>query len=156
MRAAESLYLDGLISYPRTDNTVYPPSLELHASLEQLAHYAPVAATAARLARAGKLTPTKGKRRTTDHPPIYPVGAPSRELSGDQAKVYDLVARRFLATSCRPPWSRASVSTSASAASRSWRAAAVSPSPGSSRSTRSTPRSGTGRCRRCSRATSSL
>ncbi len=77
---------------------MYPPSLELHASLEQLAHYAPVASTAARLAKAGKLTPTKGKRRTTDHPPIYPVGAPSRELTGDQAKVYDLVARRFLAT----------------------------------------------------------
>ncbi len=98
MRAAESLYLDGLISYPRTDNTVYPPSLDLRGSLEELARWQPVAATAARLAKQGKYTPTRGKKRTTDHPPIYPVGAPQKELSGDQAKVYDLVARRFLAT----------------------------------------------------------
>jgi len=98
MRAAESLYLDGLISYPRTDNTVYPPSLDLRGSLEALAGWQPVAATAARLAKQGKYTPTQGKKRTTDHPPIYPVGVPRRELSGDQAKVYDLVVRRFLAT----------------------------------------------------------
>ena len=98
MRAAESLYLDGLISYPRTDNTVYPPSLDLRGSLQELAHWQPVAATAARLAGQDKLTPSRGKKRTTDHPPIYPVGAPKKELSGDQAKVYDLVARRFLAT----------------------------------------------------------
>jgi DNA topoisomerase I len=98
MRAAESLYLEGLISYPRTDNTVYPASLDLRGSLKALTGYAPVATVAARLAGAGKLTPTRGKKRTTDHPPIYPVGAPGRELSGEQAKVYDLVARRFLAT----------------------------------------------------------
>lgn len=98
MRAAESLYLDGLISYPRTDNTVYPPSLDLAGSLRQLASHAPVAKVAARLAAQEKLTPTRGKRRTTDHPPIYPVGVPRGELSGDAAKVYDLVVRRFLAT----------------------------------------------------------
>ena len=98
MRAAESLYLDGLISYPRTDNTVYPPSLDLRGSLEQLARWRPVATTAARLVKQAKYTPTRGKKRTTDHPPIYPVGAPAKELTGDQAKVYDLVARRFLAT----------------------------------------------------------
>ena len=98
MRAAESLYLDGLISYPRTDNTVYPPSLDLRGSVRALAGWAPVAATASRLAGQEKFTPTRGKRRTTDHPPVYPVGVPKRELSGDQAKVYDLVARRFLAT----------------------------------------------------------
>ena len=98
MRAAESLYLEGLISYPRTDNTVYPPSLDLRGSLRELTRYAPVAAVAGRLAGAGKLSPTRGKRRTTDHPPVYPVGAPARELTGDRAKVYDLVARRFLAT----------------------------------------------------------
>jgi DNA topoisomerase I len=98
MRAAESLYLDGLVSYPRTDNTVYPPSLDLRGSVQALAGWAPVAATASRLAAQDKYTPTRGKRRTTDHPPIYPVGVPDKELSGDQAKVYELVARRFLAT----------------------------------------------------------
>jgi DNA topoisomerase-1 len=99
MRAAESLYLDGLISYPRTDNTVYPPSLDLLGSLHELERWQPVAATAARLARQDKLTPTRGKKRTTDHPPIYPVGVPKKDLgSSDQAKVYELVVRRFLAT----------------------------------------------------------
>ncbi|MEZ5126567.1 MAG: DNA topoisomerase I [Thermoleophilia bacterium] len=98
IRAAESLYLDGLISYPRTDNTVYPASLDLRGSLEALAAYAPVAEPAKRLARQESYTPTRGKKRTTDHPPIYPVGVPRAELSGDQAKVYDLVVRRFLAT----------------------------------------------------------
>lgn len=102
MRAAESLYLEGLISYPRTDNTVYPPSLDLRQSLRQLAAWPPVAATAARLAAAPDLRPTRGKRRTTDHPPVYPVGVPDRELSGDEARVYDLVVRRFLATLLPP------------------------------------------------------
>jgi DNA topoisomerase-1 len=98
MRAAESLYLDGLISYPRTDNTVYPPSLDLHGSLQALAGWQPVATTAARLAKQDKFTPSRGKKTDTAHPPIYPVGVPHKELSGDQAKVYDLVVRRFLAT----------------------------------------------------------
>ncbi len=98
MRAAESLYLDGLISYPRTDNTVSPPSLDLKGSLRELSSYQPVAGVAARLAAQERLTPSRGKRRTTDHPPIYPVGAPRGELGGDAAKIYDLVVRRFLAT----------------------------------------------------------
>ena len=102
LRAAESLYLDGLISYPRTDNTVYPPSLDLRASVEALTAWAPVAKTATRLATQSSYTPMRGKRRTTDHPPIYPVAVPTRELSGDQAKVYDLVVRRFLATLLPP------------------------------------------------------
>jgi DNA topoisomerase I len=98
MRAAESLYLDGLISYPRTDNTVYPPSIDLRGSLQTLRSWSPVAGIASRLAGQDKLTPTRGKKRTTDHPPIYPVGVPARALEGDQGKVYDLVVRRFLAT----------------------------------------------------------
>jgi DNA topoisomerase-1 len=98
MKAAESLYLDGLISYPRTDNTVYPSSLDLHAILRTLTRHEPIDAVASDLAGQAKLRPTRGKKRTTDHPPIYPVGVPGAPLSGDRARVYDLVARRFLAT----------------------------------------------------------
>ncbi|MCK4299324.1 MAG: DNA topoisomerase I, partial [Planctomycetes bacterium] len=36
MDIAEDLYTNGYISYPRTDNTVYPPSLDLRALLEYL------------------------------------------------------------------------------------------------------------------------
>ena len=98
MRAAESLYLDGLISYPRTDNTVYPASLDLHAVLRDISGYQAVAAIARELAAQPKLKATRGKKHTTDHPPIYPVGVPASPLRGDQARVYDLVVRRFLAT----------------------------------------------------------
>ena len=103
MRAAESLYLDGLISYPRTDNTVYPPSLDLRGSLRTLAAYRPVAATAGDLAAQGTLTPTRGKKQHHRPPADLPGRRAPQELSGDQAKVYDLVARRFLATLRRRP-----------------------------------------------------
>ena len=98
MKAAESLYLDGLISYPRTDNTVYPSSLDLHAVLRTLTAHHAVGSIAAELADQTTLKATRGKKRTTDHPPVYPVGVPKGELRGDQARVYDLVVRRFLAT----------------------------------------------------------
>ena len=38
MRTAEDLYMAGHISYPRTDNTVYPPSLDLREALDVMAH----------------------------------------------------------------------------------------------------------------------
>jgi DNA topoisomerase-1 len=102
MRAAESLYLAGLISYPRTDNTVYPKSLDLQGVAGTLRGWAPIAGVAARLQATPKLTPTRGNKHTSDHPPIYPVGVPSGQLAGEQAKIYELVVRRFLATLMPP------------------------------------------------------
>ena len=47
----------------------------------------------------GRKYPMRGKKQTTDHPPIHPVGVPSgRKLTSDQQKIYELVCRRFLAT----------------------------------------------------------
>ena len=102
LKAAESLYLDGLISYPRTDNTYYPASLDLRALLTTISAHEPVAEVAAELARQPTLKPTHGSKRATDHPPIHPVGVPRQPLSGDRARVYDLVVRRFLATLLPP------------------------------------------------------
>lgn len=41
MRIAESLYMAGLISYPRVDNTVYPATLDLGAVVSDLAKINP-------------------------------------------------------------------------------------------------------------------
>jgi len=97
MRIAEGLYTNGYISYPRTDNTVYPPSIDLKA-LVNLFKKSPFSAEAAKLLQ-GKMIPTRGKRETTDHPPIYPTAIVFKdELKEDQWRVYELVVRRFFAT----------------------------------------------------------
>ncbi|MFA5844938.1 MAG: DNA topoisomerase I [Coriobacteriia bacterium] len=102
MQVAESLYMSGLISYPRVDNTVYPPSLDLKALLNTLCEV-PVYREHAKRLLGGALTPTRGPKETTDHPPIHPtgVGDPDK-LDGQAWKIYNLVARRFLATLSGP------------------------------------------------------
>ncbi|MDQ5817669.1 MAG: DNA topoisomerase I [Actinomycetota bacterium] len=102
-RIAEDLYTDGYISYPRTDNTVYPRSLDLREILVYLKRVEGAGKYAEELLGAGNLSPTRGKRETTDHPPIYPTGRASRKaLREDQWKIYQLVVRRFLATLSDP------------------------------------------------------
>ena len=103
MRLAESLYMAGLISYPRVDNTVYPDSLDLAQTVSVLQDVPQYAPYCRKLLGAGKLTATRGKQQTTDHPPIYPTGAGDPDkLRGDEWKLYNLVARRFLATLSGP------------------------------------------------------
>lgn len=97
MRIGEWLYVNGFISYPRTDNTVYPPSIDLVA-LTRLFTKGAFSEEAERLLK-GKMVPTRGKRSTTDHPPIYPtVPVDKSELKDDQWRIYELVVRRFFAT----------------------------------------------------------
>ncbi len=98
MKIAEDLYTDGYISYPRTDNTVYPPSLSLRAILEKLRR-SELAKEAEEILSQETLRPSRGKKSTTDHPPIHPVEAATKgELKGHYWDVYELVVRRFLAT----------------------------------------------------------
>jgi DNA topoisomerase-1 len=98
MSIAEDLYSRGYISYPRTDNTVYPQSLNLYSVLSRLkeTEFKPIVEEV--LAQ-GRLRPSRGKSETTDHPPIYPTdAAPKGKLRRDEWQVYELVVRRFLAT----------------------------------------------------------
>lgn len=98
MRIAESLYTEGWISYPRTDNTVYPKTLSLKRILEKLKE-SDLSKEARGILKLKKLKPTRGKKFSTDHPPIHPVaGGTKAKLKGDKWKIFELVARRFLAT----------------------------------------------------------
>ena len=101
MRIAEDLYMDGFISYPRTDNTVYPRSLNTRELVSSLVRIPDFDAAAPLLDT--DLTPTRGKKETTDHPPIYPTQAVyPNALDGSKRRVYELVVRRFLATFSPP------------------------------------------------------
>lgn len=103
MRLAESLYMDGLISYPRVDNTVYPRSLDLKGVVKTLSGVPQYAPTCSDLLSQPKLTATRGTQETTDHPPIYPTGAADPDKLQPAAwKLYNLIARRFLATLMGP------------------------------------------------------
>jgi DNA topoisomerase-1 len=101
MRIAEDLYMDGFISYPRTDNTVYPTSLPVRELVQSLVRVQEFSAASGLLD--GELKATRGKKETTDHPPIYPTQAiHPGALEGPKRRVYELVVRRFLATFSPP------------------------------------------------------
>jgi DNA topoisomerase-1 len=98
MKIAEGLYTRGLISYPRTDNTVYPRTLGLRRILEKLKESS-LSKEAKEILAQKELKPSRGKKFSTDHPPIHPVaGAKKTKLKGDNWNIYELVVRRFLAT----------------------------------------------------------
>lgn len=99
MRVAENLYMEGFISYPRVDNTIYPPTLDFREILQLLERVPEFGELASQINRQKKLTPTEGKKRATDHPPIHPTGIAKKDsLKPQNWKVYELVVRRFLAT----------------------------------------------------------
>jgi len=101
MEIAERLYMNGWISYPRTDNTVYPKTMNIQGILKILER-SPFSNEASEVLRNGRAVPMRGKKFATDHPPIHPVGIPSiNKLSKEEWRVYELICRRFLATLAR-------------------------------------------------------
>src|SRR5208337_3652419 len=95
---SERLYLDQLISYPRTSSQKLPPSIgfeEILRGLSQIQKYQ----SNVRALRGGRLVPHEGKKEDPAHPAVYPTGTlPKRNLSPQEQKLFDLIVRRFLAT----------------------------------------------------------
>ncbi len=100
MSIAEDLYTAGYITYPRTDNTVYPDDLDPDELLDEFVGHSTLGESAESLLEADEIVPTEGDEETTDHPPIHPTGEiPSRgDISDDEWEVFELVVRRFFAT----------------------------------------------------------
>jgi DNA topoisomerase-1 len=92
------------MTYPRTDNTVYPEDLEPDELLDEFVGSSAFGEDAESLLEQDEIVPTEGDEETTDHPPIHPTGElPSRhELDEDEWEIYELVVRRFFATVAEP------------------------------------------------------
>ena len=91
---AEKLYLRALISYPRTSSQKLPASINYRKILSALASSYNSASI---LLSKDRLAPNEGAMMDPAHAAIYPTGVSGR-LSGLEFKVYDLIAKRFLAT----------------------------------------------------------
>jgi len=87
---AQQLYLDGLISYPRTSSQKIPDAINPKAILKRLSDYFKQVNLCTRSA------PIEGKKSDPAHPSIYPTGE-FRDLETDLRKIYELVVKRFLA-----------------------------------------------------------
>lgn len=96
LRAAQSLYLAGVISYPRTSSQKLPASIAYKQILKKLAKIHEVE----HLIKKEK--PIEGKKSDPAHPSIYPTEQipEKNSMNQDENKVYSLIVKRFLSLFC--------------------------------------------------------
>ncbi len=95
---AERLYLQALISYPRTSSQKLPPAINYKAIFQGLKRERAYERLASELLKNKELKPREGKKTDPAHPAIYPTGnLPEAKLSDPERKLWDLVVRRFMA-----------------------------------------------------------
>ncbi|MEM2942599.1 MAG: DNA topoisomerase I, partial [Candidatus Bathyarchaeia archaeon] len=97
LRILEHLYLQALISYPRTGSQKLPASIGYKAILESLKKSAGYRDLVAELLSQPVLNPVEGGKTDPAHPAVYPTGRLPGKLSTVERRVYDLVVRRFMA-----------------------------------------------------------
>lgn len=86
---AQALYLDGVISYPRTSSQQYTEGIEFDKILKNLQKYTVLAKYAV------NKKPSSGKKTDPAHPAIYPTGE-MKKMSESEKKIYDLIVKRFI------------------------------------------------------------
>jgi DNA topoisomerase-1 len=100
---AQHLYLDALISYPRTSSQKLPPAIGYEMILSKLSRSYEYRKLAAELLAKPALKPTEGKNEDGAHPAIYPTGnLPERVLDSAERNILNLVIRRFMAVFGEP------------------------------------------------------
>jgi len=100
---AQRLYLDALISYPRTSSQKLPPAINYRSILKNLSSVGDYTRLAADLLGKPVLKPHEGGREDPAHPAIYPTGnLPERLLNKPERNIWDLVVRRFMAVFGEP------------------------------------------------------
>ena len=100
---AQHLYLNALISYPRTNSQKLPPAIGYKKILRKLNKMPNYAQHAAALLSQTTLKPAEGQKIDPAHPAIYPTGnLPEKLLKVDEKNIFDLIVRRFMAVFGEP------------------------------------------------------
>jgi DNA topoisomerase-1 len=95
---AQRLYLDALISYPRTSSQKLPPVIGYRKILKALSRQSGYKRLASKLLQKQELKPQEGTKTDPAHPAIYPTGnLPKKLLRTPEKKIWDLIVRRFMA-----------------------------------------------------------
>nr|KAG5699160.1 hypothetical protein BaRGS_014459 [Batillaria attramentaria] len=98
MQIAERLYIQGYISYPRTETNSYPDSFDLRGTLKQQADHPDWGPFVRKVLKDGMKQPKKG-HDAGDHPPITPMrSARQSDFDPDSWRLYDYITRHFIAT----------------------------------------------------------
>ncbi len=102
LKILEDLYLDSLISYPRTNSQKLPPSIDHRGIIGSIGKMRSYSSIAMKILGRKILRPSNGPMEDPAHPAIYPTGEIPSKLREEHAKIYDLVVRRYLATFMDP------------------------------------------------------
>ncbi len=102
-KIAERLYLDALISYPRTSSQKLPPAINYKSILLGLRQEPTYQELASELLQKEDLHPKEGAKEDPAHPAVYPTGnRPERILDESERRILDLIVRRFMAVFWEP------------------------------------------------------
>ncbi|MBW2998097.1 DNA topoisomerase I [Candidatus Woesearchaeota archaeon] len=99
---AQELYTSGWISYPRTSSQELPDSIGFKKILQMLNKQPCFKGETEYLLNKKTLKPNNGKKKDAAHPAIYPTGLIPEGITGKERQLYDLIARRFMATFGEP------------------------------------------------------
>lgn len=97
MRMAERLYLDGYLTYPRTETNTYPKNFDLQGAVRAQTGHPHWGDYSKGLLQQGLAKAREGTDMG-DHPPITPVRAATEGQLGEAFRLYDMITRHFLAT----------------------------------------------------------
>jgi len=98
MAVAEGLYQKGFISYPRTETDRFDKGMDLRALVEKQVQDSRWGGFAQNLMNGAFKQPRQGRHDDKAHPPIHPVAyCTPANLNDQEKRVYEFVARRFLA-----------------------------------------------------------
>jgi len=98
---AQKLYTSAYISYPRTSSNQIPPSINTKSIINKLSKQLKYEKHSKEILKT-KLIPNNGKKTDAAHPPILPTGETPKKLYTRDAKIYDLIVKRFFATFAEP------------------------------------------------------